>query len=303
MPSEESISVLPHISVCVCAFKRPAMLRRLLEKLAEQDTNDLFSFSVVVVDNDEAESARKVVETFARTTQFDVSYFVEPRQSCALARNLAIEKATGHFIVFIDDDEFAPRQWLLNLYNTSLIYNAAGVLGPVKPYFSQTPPDWLARGQFAERETYQTGHILDWRQSRTGNVLFKKEIINGEQQVFRTQFRSGGEDVDFFQRMMCKGYVFVWCNEADVFEEVPPNRCTRKYHLKRALLRGRNTFEREGFRVSSLGRSLIAVSFYSLALPLLLVLGEHHFFKYAIKLSDHGGKLLASVGLNPVRER
>lgn len=63
------------------------MLRRLLEKLVEQDTNGLFSFSVVVVDNDRAESAREVVEAFVGTVQFGLCYFVEPRQSFALARN------------------------------------------------------------------------------------------------------------------------------------------------------------------------------------------------------------------------
>lgn len=304
-PARQQATVvgLPHISVCVCTFMRPAMLRRLLEKLAEQDTNGLFSFSVVVVDNDRAESAREVVEVFASVAQFEVGYFVEPRQSFALVRNLAVAQATGDFVAFIDDDEFASRQWLLNLFNTCLTHNASGVLGPVKPYFPQTPPDWLVKGRFAERATYKTGHILDWSQTRTGNVLFKRDIIHGEEETFRTQFATGGEDVDFFQRMMRKGCVFVWCNEGEVFEEVPPERCTRMYHLKRALLRGRNTFEREGFSASSLGKSLIAVSFYSVALPWLLVLGEHRFFKCAIRLSDHGGKLLASVGLNPVRER
>lgn len=279
------------------------MLGRLLNKLIEQDTNGLFSFSVVVVDNDRSESAREVVEAFASEVQFGVSYFVEPRQSFSLARNRAVEEATGEFVAFIDDDEFATRQWLLNLFNTCISYNAAGVLGPVKPYFSQTPPDWLVKGQFAERAAYQTGYILDWHQSRTGNVLFKKEIIKGEQETFRSQFGTGGEDVDFFQRMMRKGNIFVWCNAADVFEEVPPDRCTRIYHLRRALLRGRNTFEREGIRFSSAGKSLLAMSVYGLILPFLSVVGQHCFMKYAVKFSDHAGKILAMAGLNPIKER
>jgi len=293
----------PHISVCVCTFKRPNMLQRLLEKLVEQDTNGLFSFSLVVVDNDRAESAREVVEAFASAAQFGVGYFVEPRQGFALARNLAVEQARGDFVAFIDDDEFASRQWLLNLFNTCMAYNAAGVLGPVKPYFPHPPPDWLVKGKFTERAAYQTGYILDWRQSRTGNVLFKKEIVEGEQESFRAQFRTGGEDVDFFQRMMRKGHVFVWCNEADVFEEVPPDRCTRTYHLRRALLRGKNTFEREGGRLDSVGKSVLAMCVYSLIFPFLSVMGQHHLMKYGIKFSDHAGKILAFVGCNPIRER
>lgn len=297
------VGFLPHISVCVCTFKRPVMLRRLLEKLVEQDTNGQFSFSVVVVDNDWAGSASEVVETFVSTAQLKADYFVEPRQSFALARNLAVEQATGDFVAFIDDDEFPSRQWLLHLFNTCMMCNVAGVLGPVKPYFPQTPPDWLVKGKFAERATYQTGYILEWRQSRTGNVLFKRTIIEGEQEVFRHQFGTGGEDIDFFQRMMRKGHVFVWCNEADVFEEVPLERCTRKYYLKRALLRGQNTFNREGVRLDSAGKSVLAMCVYSIMFPFLSVMGHHRLMKYGIKFSDHAGKIMTLIGLNLIKER
>ena len=47
-----------HICVCVCTYKRPAGLERLLEKLRLQDTKGLFDFSVVVVDNDRSHCRR-----------------------------------------------------------------------------------------------------------------------------------------------------------------------------------------------------------------------------------------------------
>ena len=60
---------------------------------------------------------------------------------------------------------------------------------------------------------------------------------------------------------------------------------------------------REGRRVVSIGKSLIAISIYGLGLPFLFVLGHHHFMKYLIKLCDHAGKILAIIGLNPVKVR
>jgi hypothetical protein len=50
-------------------------------------------------------------------------------------------------------------------------------------------------------------------------------------------------------------------------------------------------------------KSLIAVPAYALALPVLLLAGHHYFMKYLVKLADHAGRLLASVGLNPVTNR
>ena len=289
--------------MCICTFKRPVLLRRLLEGLGEQDTGGLFTFSIVIVDNDHSESARRVVEDFTASSPVWVTYCVEHRQNIALARNKAIENAKGEFVAFIDDDEFPSREWLWNLFSACRAFDAAGVLGPVKPYFRHTPPAWIINGKFAERPMYVTGHRMEWHQSRTGNVLFKKEILTGCEQAFRSQFGTGGEDVDFFERMMKKGWVFVWCNEADVFEDVPRDRCTRRYHIRRALLRGRNSLQREGYSGPSIGKSLIAVSAYGFLLPFLFVIGHHHFMKYLIKFCDHAGKVLALIGMNPVKVR
>jgi hypothetical protein len=48
---------------------------------------------------------------------------------------------------------------------------------------------------------------------------------------------------------------------------------------------------------------LLAVPLYGLALPVLLIAGQHVFMKYLIKFMDHAGRLLALIDLNPVRER
>ncbi len=296
-------SEVPHISVCICTYKRPILLKRLLEELGKQATGGLFTFSIVVVDNDCFESGKGIVNHFAAASSIGVTYCVEPCQNIALARNKAVANAKGDFIAFIDDDEFPARDWLRNLFRACTSHDAAGALGPVRPHFTHSPPAWIIKGKFAERPTYATGHVMDWRQSRTGNVLFRKEILNGHEEAFKPQFGTGGEDVDFFERMTKRGWLFVWSNEADVFEEVPQDRCTHRYHIRRALLRGRNSLQREGHRGLSLGKSLIALPTYGFLLPFLFIIGHHHFMRYAIKLSDHAGKLLAFVGLNPVRTR
>ena len=177
------------------------------------------------------------------------------------------------------------------------------MLGPVKPHFEVPPPAWATKGRFFEREPHETGYKIGLRQARTGNVLFDRRILEGMGEVFRPQFGTGGEDVDFFGRMMEKGRVFVWCNEAPVFETVPPSRCNRSYLLRRALLRGRNTLKNPAGRIGKIVKSLLAVPLYALALPVLFIVGQHVFLKYLIKFVDHVGRLLALVGLNPASER
>jgi hypothetical protein len=50
-------------------------------------------------------------------------------------------------------------------------------------------------------------------------------------------------------------------------------------------------------------KSAVAALIYALMLPVLFVMGHHHFMRYLVKLADHTGRLLAVLGLNPMRER
>jgi glycosyltransferase involved in cell wall biosynthesis len=292
-----------HISVCICTTKRPELLKRLLEALVKQHFDGSFTFSIVVVDNDESKSAAPVVAELEREARVPIRYHCEPRRNIARARNKAIASATGEFIAFLDDDEFPLPDWLSRLRDACHEFKAAGVLGPVRPHFDQPPPRWIVRGRFCERREHPTGKVMHWSECRTGNVLFRRDILPGDAPPFDEAFDTGGEDVDFFMRMSRRGCVFVWCNEAVAFETVPPSRWTRGYMLKRALLRGRNSLKLSRGRVVLVLKSVLAVPLYSVILPITLLFGQDRFMTYCIKLCDHVGRLLALVRLNPVKER
>ena len=291
------------INVCVCTYKRPGLLRRCLEAVTSQETNATFSFSIIVADNDLMRSAEEIVSRFAYAARVPVRYCVEPSRNIALARNKALEHAKGDFIAFIDDDEFPAKDWLLNLLKACISGNVDGVLGPVDPHFESEPPKWVTRGKFFDRPRHPTGYIMDWRECRTGNVLFRRQILDGIEQPFRPEFGTGSEDVDFFRRMTELGRRFIWCNEALTWEVVPPSRWKRSFMLKRGLLRGKNARKHPRGRVVGTLKSLIAIPAYILALPFLLAAGHHYFMRYLVKLCDHTGKVLAFVGLNLIRER
>lgn len=304
----QSIDVLAarktyHLNVCICTFKRAELLGRLLGSLVNQCTEGLFSYSVVVADNDSMESGRPVVDAFSSRSTLPVRYCVEPEQNIALVRNKALAFADGDFAVFIDDDEFPADDWLVNLLRTCLAYGADGVLGPVKPFFQSEPPLWVRKGGFFDRPTYTTGSKMKWPETRTGNVLFRTKILETFEMPFSPEFDTAGEDVDFFRRMMEKGYTFIWCNEAVAYELIPPSRCTRSYFLKRALLRGSNFPKHPKHRIRNIAKSLVAVPCYTLALPVLSMFGQHVFVMYLSKLLDHASRLLAFIGLPLAKQR
>ena len=295
-----------HISVCVCTYKRPELLRQLLSKLENQETEDRFGYSVVIADNDKSESARETVESFARQSRIRVEYHVEPEQNIALARNMAVGHATGDFVAFIDDDESPIDEWLFRMHGALLRYGADGILGPVKPLFETPPPQWIVKAGFFERpnsQCYETGFVLDWKQTGTGNVLVRRGVFNEVAGPFNREFGSGGEDFDFFRRAMNLSKVFVWCEEATVYEIVPVERTRLSFQLRRALLRGKASLASPAGDAIGIAKSFVACALYTAMLPIFLMMGRHVFAKYLISACDHIGKLLAACGIEVVKDK
>ena len=298
-----SISQVPHISVCICTLQRPEYLSRALRKLNAQETGNLFTYSVVVVDNDAEASARNTVSDFTSIGGHPVTYVVEPQKNISCARNAGILHASGDYIAFVDDDEYPAQDWLLKLFQTCKAADVDGVLGPVRPYYDSPPPAWVTRGAFFERPSHPTGMVLKWSQTRTGNVLFSRRVLPKTEAPFRVECGTAGGDMDFFRRLMEQGRVFVWCEEAVVFEVVPPSRCRLSYLLKRALMRGSMFHKHPVNRMKNAVTSLIAVPTYLIVLPFVALLGVHVFVKYLIKLCDHSSRLLGFAGIELVGQR
>ncbi|HEV3278020.1 MAG TPA: glycosyltransferase family 2 protein [Terriglobia bacterium] len=290
-----------HICVCICAYKRPHLLARLLEALKAQETDGLFTYSIVVVDNDHRRSAEAAVSAFSAAAPVPVRYDVEPHQNISLARNRSVEDAEGDYVAFIDDDEFPDKYWLLTLLNVCKTYGVDGVLGPVKRHFDARPPEWILKGDFFERPVHATGERLKPHDGRTSNALVKMTLVQNGEQPFRPQFR-GGEDKDFFMRVIEKGRSFVWSSDAVVYEVVPPSRWRRKYMLRRALQRGSVTLMQPGFGARAVMLSIIAVPAYLAVLPFALASGQHRFMTVMIRLCNHLGKLLALLRIHPIKE-
>jgi succinoglycan biosynthesis protein ExoM len=156
-------------------------------------------------------------------------------------------------------------------------------------------------GRFYDRATYPTGFVIDWRKGRTGNVLLKREMFVGVEEPFNPAFRTG-EDQEFFSRMIANGRVFVWCNEAVAYETVPPTRWTRGFLLRRYWLRGSMEPQTPDFSWKEILKSIIAVPIYLVIAILLLACNHSKTMLFATKLSYHLGKLLAFIGINPVKD-
>jgi glycosyltransferase involved in cell wall biosynthesis len=227
----------PHVSVCVCTYKRPKLLAELLVSLASQ-TFPLDKFEVIVVDNDESASAKFVIdEAIGRHPALRILYDIEPTQGISFARNRTVRIASGELLAFIDDDEVASENWLVGLVQTLDECHADVVLGPVITVYPIGTRAWVRESRFFERQRHKTGLHIDSDIGGTGNALIKSVAIKSRQpQPFSEALaRSGGEDHDLMKWLEGQGAKLVWCDEAEVHETLPLSRQSPGFIFERGL--------------------------------------------------------------------
>jgi succinoglycan biosynthesis protein ExoM len=285
------------------------MLARLLRNLALQETRGRFTHSVVVVDNDTAGSAKADVMRLASELGLEIVYDIETQRTIPAARNHALGLARGSFIAIIDDDEFPPSHWLVTLYEAVQAYRVDGALGPVYPFFEHPPPAWIIKSRLLELPQWPTGSRLQWNQTRTGNVLLKKDVFDREGIRFDESYRTGGSDQAFFRQAMELGYRFIAVDEAPVYEVVPPKRWNKRYFLQRALVNGFNSqkyLAGEGNKlraVTTIVKSAVASSLYAASIPVAAVMGTHALMGSLHKGLYHLSRVAAAFGLELRKRR
>ncbi len=298
-----------HISVCICTYRRNQMLERLLRKVALQVTGGLFDFSVVVVDNDAAGPARETFTRLKEELDLNMNYGIESEQTIPAARNHALRLARGNYIGIIDDDEFPPQHWLITLYRAIHTFDVDGALGPVHPFFQNQPPAWLVKSGFCEKSVPRTGTLFDWDQTRTSNVLLKKDVFDKHHLCFDLKCKTSGSDKEFFREAIQLGYRFVAVEEAPVYEIVTLERQTKSYYLRRSRVQASNERRYRAPMLRGLSRVLApmkavaALLVYTIMLPFCALVGSHMVMKYAEKGVYHLSWLLAMLGIDLAKNR
>jgi succinoglycan biosynthesis protein ExoM len=292
-----------HISICIATRNRNALLRKLLLSLLSQKTDGLFTFSIIVVDNDEEETARIVVEEIIKTSAISIRYYSQPIENISITRNLAVKKSTGDYIAFIDDDEYPSGDWLYHLYVTLKSYYCDIVHGPVFPYFEKNTSKWITKsGFFFYNSQYKTG-ADKYKLRGTGNVLIRKRLLDKYNNPFNPRYGlSGGEDAEFFKRIENEGARFCWSSDAYVHEYIFPERANILWIVKKAFSHGNSyiLIKTEGknifYIIYNFFQSTLKLFVILFLFPIYVLLGIYHIkylFVYLKKIFGFFGQISA----------
>ena len=231
------------LAICICTYKRPEGLRRLLDGLDKQVFSAVPAPSIclIVVDNSPAGDAAEACQAGSRA--WPLQYLHEPRPGISHARNmtLAAVPAGTDFIAMIDDDEVPDPDWLDQLLDTQLKSGADIVVGRTTPVFPAKTPDWVsASGFFPKPQNPDSLRELDPDPpAATCNVLVRVTLFADPVVSFEPALAlSGGEDKLLFQSFKLSGYTFAWAGTAQVREFIPAERANFAYMWRESYRRG-----------------------------------------------------------------
>ena len=200
----------PYFSVVVPTYNRLGRLRHVIAAL-EQQAYPSDSYEVIVISDGSTDGTDAYLEALRSTMQ--LRWLPQANKGPAAARNAGIQKATGEFIVFIDDD-VVPEPQLLEEHARS--HHEADrdvvVLGPLLTPEGFEMAPWVRWEQEMLMKQYKALLRGDWsasaRQFYTGNASLRRSHIltaGGFDERFHR-----AEDVELAYRLANNGLEFVF---------------------------------------------------------------------------------------------
>ena len=217
------------VCVAVCTCDRHQQLRNTLQSLADQNIEA--GFRVFVVDNGRI-VARPVVEAFEAVLDIVHERVREPGLSAVRNRALHLARESGaDFLASIDDDECADTDWLAAHLAAAELSGADIQIGPIEPRFAERPAGWIVDGGFFA-EACET--------PTTANLFLRLACLpQSEGDWFQPDYAvTGGEDLEFLDRLSRNGARYGTVLSARVYDMVPAERATLRYILRRGLRDG-----------------------------------------------------------------
>ncbi|MFN3613048.1 MAG: glycosyltransferase family A protein [Rubrimonas sp.] len=220
---------------------RPASLRRCLTSLAAMTPPADVDVELLIVDNGSAPAAlaaaRGAVAGWGGP--WPARLVIEPEPGIPAARNRAVAEALAagaDALVFLDDDQTAPPDWLATLCHVWRAEAADIVKTPVLWAFD--PPARHVEQFFGGLERLDRpgpARTVIGRHVSTDGVLIGRRVLDDMALRFDPAMRvCGGSDTEFFARAHAAGARAILTRESYAVEHCPPAKQTARWLMRRA---------------------------------------------------------------------
>ncbi|WEY90764.1 glycosyltransferase family 2 protein (plasmid) [Bacillus subtilis] len=240
----------PLVSVVIPVYNAEKYLSTCIESVLNQTLREL---EVVIVDDGSKDSSKKIIQEYASKDNRIVPIFQE-NQGVSIARNNALDKAKGDFIVFVDADDRVHEDAYESMLNAITHYGVDIVFSEVTWEYEDKSKNFIKKfsidaNQPIFRDKIKQIILVDFLYNGSyggvWNKMFKKSFIEGNDLRFPPN-KSLGEDWIFCLE------AFTHCNSTYYidtpyyyYRQVNDGSLMRKYnpHLFESYIES-NTLER-----------------------------------------------------------
>ena len=230
------------VSVAICTYNRAGLLEKSVQSVLPQLTEQS---ELLIVDNNSTDATPHLCTRLA-AEHARLRTFHESEPGACAARNLALRRARGDWVIFLDDDVQVESGWLAayaRFFNSPASDKAASVGGPVLPWYEIPAPNWLPNA------TPILEAPAEARPCRYGeNLIGCNFAVRREATLalggFNTKLgphgtvTGGFEEPDLIERHARAGYESWWLNDAIIKHWVAAYRLKLSWQLATAFRGG-----------------------------------------------------------------
>jgi GT2 family glycosyltransferase len=206
-------------------------------------------WELVIIDNASKDETPELLGRHQWPAGWSVRVIREEKLGLSNARNRAIQEACGEYLIFIDDDETPDTDWLCAYERLIEDKQPDAFGGRISVLFEDARPAWLQDnllGFLGELNRFDSITPLTAPSTSFygGNFGFRKSVIDRVGGFDATLGRkgsdnTGGEEVDFYRRLLSAGYKVWWTPEAVIYHRIQAIKLSRRYFLDLHFCQGR----------------------------------------------------------------
>ncbi len=235
-------------TVALCTHNHADRLARTLADLPRIRAPEA-PWELLIIDNASRDATPDLLAGQEWPRGWNVRVVREEKRGLSNARNRAIDEAKGEYLIFLDDDETADPDWLCAFERLIRDHAPDAFGGRIEVLFEGPRPAWLTDellgflGQLRWSDEIMplTDHATSFY---GGNFGFRRTVCDAVGTFDATLGRkgtdnTGGEDVEFYRRLLAAGFNVWWTPEAAIYHRIQAAKLKRGYFLDLHYRQGR----------------------------------------------------------------
>lgn len=197
----------PLISVIIPAYNVEDYIARGIESVLNQTYQEL---EVVIVDDGSEDDTVKVIKEYEKKDK-RVKLFLKDNGGVSSARNLALMKCVGEYVVFLDSDDWLEKhtlQHLINMLDDENVYLISGdcffaYLNDDGSIRKEKHRDKYRKVRITKKEALLTTGTGEYNLQSSCYKLYSKKIITENDIRFREDIAHGEDGLFVFRYLNC----------------------------------------------------------------------------------------------------